>query len=90
MLVLKPLRDKLGLTRIKLALCGGSTMAPDVFRLFHAIGGAVAQYLRHDGDRLLTLHQATATTSKPSGIGWLRIPNPAHCWNGRCRSRENC
>jgi long-chain acyl-CoA synthetase len=37
-LVLKPLRDKLGLTRVKVALSGGSTMAPDVFRLFHAIG----------------------------------------------------
>lgn len=37
-LVLRPLRDQLGLTRIKVAVCGGSTMAPDVFRLFHAIG----------------------------------------------------
>src|SRR5690606_15360430 len=37
-LVLRPLRDQLGLVRLKVAMCGGSTMAPDVFRLFHAIG----------------------------------------------------
>src|SRR3546814_4506707 len=36
-LVLEPLRDKLGLTRLSLPVCGGATMAPDVFRLFHAI-----------------------------------------------------
>jgi long-chain acyl-CoA synthetase len=36
--VLKPLRDKLGLVRANIALCGGSSMAPDVFRLFHAMG----------------------------------------------------
>jgi len=37
-LVLRPLRDKLGLTRVKIALSGGSAMAPDLFRFFHAIG----------------------------------------------------
>ena len=37
-LVLRPLRDKLGLTRARIALCGGSSMAPDLFRFFHAMG----------------------------------------------------
>ncbi len=37
-LVLQPLRDKLGLVRARVALCGGSAMAPDLFRLFHAMG----------------------------------------------------
>ena len=36
--VLRPLRDKLGLTRARIALCGGSAMAPDLFRFFHAMG----------------------------------------------------
>jgi len=57
MLVLKPLRDKLGLTRIKLALCGGSTMAPDVFRLFHAIGVPLRNIYGTTEIGLLTLHQ---------------------------------
>lgn len=57
MLVLKPLRDKLGLTRIKLALCGGSTMAPDVFRLFHAIGVPLRNIYGATEIGLLTLHQ---------------------------------
>jgi len=57
MLVLKPLRDKLGLTRIKLALCGGATMAPDVFRLFHAIGVPLRNIYGTTEIGLLTLHQ---------------------------------
>lgn len=37
-LVLKPLRDKLGLVRARSCLCAGSAMAPDAFRLFHTMG----------------------------------------------------
>jgi long-chain acyl-CoA synthetase len=36
--VLRPLRDQLGLVNTRIAACGGAAMAPDVFRLFHAIG----------------------------------------------------
>jgi len=36
--VLKGIRDGLGLTRARVALMGGSTMAPEAFRFFHAIG----------------------------------------------------
>lgn len=36
--MLRPLRDKLGLVNVKLAVCGGAAMAPDVFRFFHSIG----------------------------------------------------
>lgn len=56
-LVLKPLRDKLGLTRIKLAFCGGSIMAPDVFRLFHAIGVPLRNVYGSSEIGLLTMHQ---------------------------------
>jgi long-chain acyl-CoA synthetase len=37
-LVLRPLREQLGLKRAHIALTGGAAMAPDVFRLFAGIG----------------------------------------------------
>jgi long-chain acyl-CoA synthetase len=37
-LVLHPLRDQFGFIRGKVAVSGGTAMAPDVFRLFHAMG----------------------------------------------------
>jgi long-chain acyl-CoA synthetase len=56
-LVLKPLRDKLGLVRAEIALCGGSAMAPDVFRLFHAMGVHLRNAYGATEIGLLTLHQ---------------------------------
>ncbi len=56
-LVLRPLRDQLGLTRLKVAMCGGSTMAPDVFRLFHAIGVPLRNVYGSTEIGILTLHQ---------------------------------
>ncbi|RYX95462.1 MAG: long-chain fatty acid--CoA ligase [Comamonadaceae bacterium] len=38
LLVLSPLRDQLGLKRVKLAMTGGAATAPDVVRLFAAMG----------------------------------------------------
>jgi long-chain acyl-CoA synthetase len=57
MLVLKPLRDKLGLTRAKVALSGGSTMAPEVFRLFHAIGVPLRNLYGSTEMGIVTIHQ---------------------------------
>ena len=37
-LVLRPLRDQLGLSRVRRAYTGGAALGPDVFRFFHAIG----------------------------------------------------
>jgi long-chain acyl-CoA synthetase len=56
-LVLKPLRDKLGLTRLKVALSGGSTMAPDVFRLFHAIGVPLRNLYGSTEIGIMTIHK---------------------------------
>ena len=36
--VLRPIRDQLGLSRIRRAYTGGAALGPDVFRFFHAIG----------------------------------------------------
>ena len=56
-LVLRPLRDQLGLTRMRIAGCGGSTMAPDAFRLFHAIGVSLRNIYGTTETGLLTMHQ---------------------------------
>ena len=37
-LALRPVRDQLGLARIKRCYTGGAPLGPDVFRFFHAIG----------------------------------------------------
>lgn len=57
LLVLKPLRDKLGLVRAEVALCGGSAMAPDVFRFFHAMGVPLRNVYGATEIGLLTVHQ---------------------------------
>ncbi|MXW16697.1 MAG: long-chain fatty acid--CoA ligase [Gemmatimonadetes bacterium] len=36
--VLLPIRDQLGLSRVRRAYTGGAALGPDVFRFFHAIG----------------------------------------------------
>ena len=36
--VLRPIRDQLGLSRVRRAYTGGAALGPDVFRFFHAIG----------------------------------------------------
>ena len=56
-LVLRPLRDQLGLTRLKVAICGGATMAPDVFRMFHAMGVPLRNIYGSTEVGLLTSHQ---------------------------------
>ncbi len=38
LLVFRPLKDRLGLLRLRTAYTGGAALGPDVFRFFHAIG----------------------------------------------------
>ena len=56
-LVLKPLRDNLGLTRAKVALSGGSAMGPDVYRFFHAMGVPLRNVYGTSEMGLFTLHR---------------------------------
>lgn len=43
LLVFRPLRDKLGLLKLKFGFTGGSTLGPDIFRMLIAIGLDVRQ-----------------------------------------------
>lgn len=70
-LALRPLRDQLGLTRIRIAGCGGSTMAPDIFRLFHAIGVPLRNIYGSTETGLLTMHQGERYDLETVGH-WMR------------------
>lgn len=38
LVLFKPLKERLGLSRVRVAVTGGSVLSPDTFRLIHAIG----------------------------------------------------
>lgn len=76
LLVLKPLRDKLGLVRARVALCGGSAMAPDVFRFFHAMGVPLRNVYGATEIGLLTVHQGQQYDLETVGH-WLSC-DPKH------------
>ena len=71
LLVLKPIRDKLGLVRTKIAVCGGSSMAPEVYKFFHAIGVPLRNAYGATETGLLTAHQGERFNLETMGQ-WLR------------------
>lgn len=70
-LVLKPLRDNLGLTRAKVALSGGSAMGPDVYRFFHAMGVPLRNVYGTSEMGLFTVHQGDIYDVESVGH-WMR------------------
>jgi long-chain acyl-CoA synthetase len=42
-LIFRPIRDKVGLARVKYAITGGSALSPDVIKFFHAMGVKLKQ-----------------------------------------------
>ena len=70
-LVLRPLRDQLGLIRLRIATCGGATMAPDVFRMFHAIGVPLRNIYGSTETGLLTCHQGDRFDLETVG-SWMK------------------
>lgn len=74
MLVLHPLRDLLGLVRMRAPICGGSMMAPDAFRLFHALGVPLRNIYGTSEIGLLTAHQGENYDLET--VGSLMKPHP--------------
>ena len=72
--VLRPLRDQLGLTRLRIASCGGATMAPDVFRMFHAIGVPLRNIYGATETGLLTCHQGERFDLETVGTWMEALP----------------
>ncbi|MDM8001273.1 MAG: AMP-binding protein [Dehalococcoidia bacterium] len=65
-LVFDPLRDKLGLLKIRVAFTSGSALGPDVFRLITAIGVDLRQLY---GMTEIGVSQHTATDIKVDSVG---------------------
>ncbi len=65
-LVFDPLRDKLGLLRIRVAFTAGSALGPDVFRLITAIGVDLRQLY---GMTEIGVSQHTSTDIKVDSVG---------------------
>ena len=66
-LVLHHLRDNLGLGSADVALSGGALMAPDVFRLFHAMGVKLRNVYGATEIGLLTAHTGASYRLETSG-----------------------
>jgi long-chain acyl-CoA synthetase len=87
---LRPVRDQLGLLRIKRCYTGGAPLSPDVFRFFHAIGVNLKQIYgqteicgiavaHHDGDlRFHTVGTAIPGTElRVSDDGEILLRSPS-------------
>jgi len=70
-LVLHHLRDNLGLGKAKNAMCGGALMAPDVFRMFHAMGVKLRNVYGATEIGLLTAHMGESYQLETSG-SWMQ------------------
>lgn len=70
-LVLHHLRDNLGLGKAKNALSGGALMAPDVFRMFHAMGVKLRNVYGATEIGLLTAHMGESYQLETSG-SWMQ------------------
>ena len=88
--VFRPIRDQLGLSRVRRAYTGGAALGPDVFRFFHAIGVNLKQLygqtevsgisvVHRDGDvRFHTVgHPLPRTEIRISGEGEILCRSPA-------------
>lgn len=70
--VLRHLRDNLGLQSVRIAMSGGSGMAPEVFRFFHAMGVPLRNIYGATEIGLLTAHQGSAYDLETVG-SWLQV-----------------
>lgn len=72
LVVLRHLRENLGLQSAGIAVSGGSGMAPEVFRFFHAMGVPLRNIYGSTEIGLLTAHQGTAYNLETVG-SWLPV-----------------
>ncbi|MET0210850.1 MAG: AMP-binding protein, partial [Burkholderiaceae bacterium] len=66
-LVLRPLRDQLGLKRARIAMTGGAPVAPDIFRLFVAMGVTLRNVYGCSEVGLMTVHQGKHVNAETIG-----------------------
>jgi len=66
-LVLRPLRDQLGLKRAHIAMTGGAPVAPDIFRLFAALGLMLRSVYGCSEVGLISVHQSARVNAETTG-----------------------
>ena len=66
-LVLRPLRDQLGLKRAQIAFTGGAAVAPDIFRLFASMGVMLRNVYGCSEFGLISVHQGTQVNAETIG-----------------------
>ena len=81
MLVFRPLRDRLGFTRLRSAATGGAALGPDTFRFFQTIGLPLRQlYGQTELLGAYTIHKAGEIDFDTVGVGFkgvdIRIDQP--------------
>lgn len=74
-LVLRPLRDQLGLKRAKIAFTGGAAIAPDIFRLFASMGVMLRNIYGCSEFGLITVHQGAQVNAETIGEV-VSLPSP--------------
>ena len=74
-LVLRPLREQLGLKRARIAFTGGAAVAPDIFRLFAAMGVMLRNVYGCSEFGLITVHQGGQVNAETIGQLVL-LPSP--------------
>jgi long-chain acyl-CoA synthetase len=74
-LVLRPLREQLGLKRARIAFTGGAAVAPDIFRLFAAMGVMLRNVYGCSEFGLITVHQDAQVNAETIGQLVL-LPSP--------------
>jgi long-chain acyl-CoA synthetase len=66
-LVLRPLREQLGLKRAKIAMTGGAAVAPDIFRLFAAMGVMLRNVYGCSEFGLISVHRGAQVNAETIG-----------------------
>ncbi|RYY82279.1 MAG: acyl-CoA synthetase, partial [Comamonadaceae bacterium] len=66
-LVLRPLREQLGLKRARIAFTGGAAVAPDIFRLFASMGVMLRNIYGCSEFGLVTVHQGARVNAETIG-----------------------
>ena len=74
-LVLRPLREQLGLKRAKIAFTGGAAVAPDIFRLFASMGVMLRNVYGCSEFGLITVHQGDRVNAETIGETVV-LPSP--------------
>ncbi len=86
-LIFRPVKDKLGLTNLKVAVTGGTGISPDIFYFYHALGVELRHAYGTSETGFLTLHCDNAV--KFDSVGEIFPINPVYGTPLELRISEN-